>query len=161
MSSKIPQEVIKAAQASMKKWNIPASVIIAQWALESAWGKSTTGKFNYGGITALVKDAVFPYKPGTPLEPATLCTTHEQYKGKLVECKRWFKDYTGPDDYFDAHGKLLATSKYYVNARKVLPDPIKFSHTLTGVYATALNYGTLLESIIKGSENLIQYDKGI
>jgi len=54
---------IAAAKASQAKWHIPASVTIAQWAVESGWGKNVSGKFNFGGITAKVKDAVFPFKP--------------------------------------------------------------------------------------------------
>lgn len=153
----IPPEIIAAARASQAKWKIPASISLAQWALESGWGKSVSGKNNYGGITAKVKDAVFPHVPGTPLEPATLCWTREVVKGQSVKCQRWFKDYASPADYFDAHGKLLATGKPYAKARALLPDPNAFADALTGVYATDPKYGATLKSIIK-SNNLRSYD---
>ena len=35
-----PMEVITAAQASQRKWHVPAAVTIAQWALESGWGRT-------------------------------------------------------------------------------------------------------------------------
>lgn len=149
---------ITSAKASQAKWNIPASVTLAQWAVESGWGKSISGKFNYGGITAKVTGAVFPFKPGTPIEPATLCWTHESWQGKRVSCQRWFKDFPSADAYFDAHAKLLATGAPYAKARAKLPDPIAFAHALTGVYATDPHYGDTLESIIRGS-NLTQYDR--
>ena len=37
--AKIDRDVIEAAQASERKHGIPASVSLAQFALESAWGK--------------------------------------------------------------------------------------------------------------------------
>jgi len=38
-SNTLPPDIIAAAQSSQQKWGIPASVTIAQWALESGWGK--------------------------------------------------------------------------------------------------------------------------
>lgn len=154
---KIPLEIVAAARASQAKWKIPASVSLAQWALESAWGKSVSGKNNYGGITAKVSGAKFPFVPGTPLEPATLCWTREVVDGQTVRCQRYFKDYASPDDYFDAHGKLLATGKPYAKARALLPDPNAFADALTGVYATDPEYGATLKMIMRGS-NLYQHN---
>ena len=160
--AKVPQDVIDAARASQRQWGIPASVTLAQWALESGWGTKVSGKFNYGGITAKVKDAVFPFKPGTPLEPATLCWTHENWQGKRVSCQRWFKDFPSVEAYFIAHAKLLATGAPYAKARAKLPDPNAFADALTGVYATAPNYGTVLKSIMGGSANLYAFnDAGV
>jgi flagellum-specific peptidoglycan hydrolase FlgJ len=157
MTTQIPAAVIAAAQAGQKKWGVPASVTIAQWAVESGWGAHETGKFNYGGITAKVKGAVFPYKPGTPLEPATLCWTHEEVRGEMVKCQRWFKDYPGPDAFFDAHAKLLATAPVYATARAALPDVGRFVDLMAPHYATASNYADTLHSIIRG-RSLTQYD---
>lgn len=146
----VPAEIVAAARASEAKWGIPASVILAQWALESGWGASVSGKHNYGGITARVRDARFPYEPGVPLEPATLCPTHEEVDGEEVPCKRWFKDFPSDAAYFDYHGKLLATSDYYAKARAALPDADAFADALTGVYATASSYGETLKQIMHG-----------
>lgn len=156
MSEPTP-DIIASAQASQRKWRVPASVTIAQWALESGWGAHQSGKYNYGGITAKVKDAVFPFKPGMPLEPATLCWTHEQYNGDLVKCQRWFKDYAAPDAFFDAHAKLLATAKVYAPAMAALPDVGRFVDLMATHYATAPNYASTIHSIIRG-HNLTQYD---
>lgn len=166
-----PANVIASARkyAALYEGKAPASAALAQWALESGYGASESGKFNYGGITAQVKDAVFPYKPGTPLEPATLCWTHEVEKGKRVSCQRWFKDFDSPDDYFAAHAKLIATSKYYAEARSYLPDVLAFIDALDPeykakakdknwrAYATSPQYAETLRSIIK-RDNLLQYD---
>jgi len=157
MTTQIPAAVIACAQAGQKTWHIPASVSIAQWALESGWGAHESGKWNYGGITAKVTGAVFPYQPGKPLEPATLCWTHEEVNGQVVKCQRWFKDYTGPEAFFDAHAKLLATGVDYAAARAALPDVAKFIDLMAVHYATASGYADLLHSIIR-AHNLTQYD---
>ena len=49
-----PTEVIAAAKRSAGLWKIPASVTLAQWALESGWGKHTPpGSNNPFGIKAI------------------------------------------------------------------------------------------------------------
>lgn len=155
--TQIPAAVIAAAQAGQTHWRVPASVSIAQWALESGWGAHESGKWNYGGITAKVKDAVFPFKPGTPLEPATLCWTHEEVHGGVVKCQRWFKDYPGPDSFFDSHAKLLATAPVYAPAMAALPDVARFVDLMAPHYASATDYAVNLHSIIRGHD-LTQYD---
>ena len=155
--TQIPAAVIASAQAGQARWYVPASVSIAQWALESGWGAHESGKWNYGGITAKVKDAVFPYKPGTPLEPATLCWTHEEVNGETVKCQRWFKDYPSPDVFFDAHAKLIATAPVYAPAMAALPDVARFVDLMAPHYATDGDYAETLHSIIRG-HNLTQYD---
>lgn len=158
VNAKFPPNIIASAQNSQRKWRVPASVSLAQWGVESAYGKAVTGKFNYGGITAQVRDAVFPYVPGTPLEPATLCWTHEHYNGENVKCQRWFKDFPSADAFFDAHGKLLGSSPIYAPARAALPNVGRFIDLIAAHYATAPGYAATLHSII-ASNNLTQYDR--
>lgn len=141
----IPQNVIKAAIASQKKWKIPASVSIAQWALESNWGKSLSGKNNPFGIKAL---------PGHTSTPRM---TWEVIRGQHVRMTQNFADFVSVDEAFDLHGKLLATAKPYANARSVIPDADKFANALTGVYATDPQYGVKLRQTMK-AHNLYQYD---
>lgn len=168
-NSKIPMSVIKSARKMERTYGTPTSVTLAQWALESGWGKAVSGKYNYGGITAQVKGAVFPYTPGTPLEPATLCWTHEEYQGKRVSCQRWFKDFETPDLYFEAHAKLLGLSPIYAEARSKLPNVDAFTDVLDidykplakdrnwRAYATDKNYAESLKSIMR-SNGLYAYN---
>lgn len=144
MASKIPPSVILAAKASHLKWKIPASVSLAQWAVESGWGKHYSGNNNPFGIKS---------------SKGRVVSTDEQHPdGTWYTIKAGFKNYPSIDAAFDDHGRLLATAAPYAKARLCLPDPIKFCHALTGVYATALAYGDTLEQIINGSEKLRQYD---
>lgn len=57
-------------------------VVAAQWALESGWGKYTSGKNNFFGIK------------GTP---GTEHTTKEFFNGKWVTIRDTFKDYPTPE----------------------------------------------------------------
>lgn len=156
---KIPMDVILGARESERTYKLPASVTLAQWALESGWGKSVSGKWNYGGITAKVKGAVFPFKPGEPLEPATLCWTHEQYQGKRVECQRWFKDFASADEFFAQHAKLVGTAAVYAPARAKLPDVDAFVDALGPIYATDPGYAKTIKSIMK-TNGLYAYNLG-
>ena len=144
--TKIPNDVIAAAKVSQAKWKIPASVCIAQWALESAWGKRMSGKNNPFGIKALAGHS------------ATSRMTWEVVNGKRVNMTQQFADFASLDEAFDAHGKLLATGKPYAKARAVLPDADKFANALTGVYATDPDYGLKLRQTMKAN-NLYQHDK--
>lgn len=142
---KIPADVIAAARASQAKWKVPASISIAQWAVESNWGKSLSGKNNPFGIKAL---------PGLTSTPRW---TWEHINGQNIRMVQNFADFKSLTDAFDQHGKLLGTSRYYTKARATKTADA-FANALTGIYATAPNYGATLISIMKAN-NLYQYDK--
>lgn len=139
---------IAAAKASQAKWHIPASVSLAQWALESGWGKKDLGCFNYFGMKCRVGKN----------DPFVSLPTREVIGGKNVMVQAKFRKFANAEEAFNAHAELLALAPVYAKVRAELPDPIAFAHALTGVYATDPNYGKLLESIIRGS-NLTQYDR--
>jgi flagellum-specific peptidoglycan hydrolase FlgJ len=138
-------DAIRGARASQKNWGIPASISLAQWALESGWGKHTSAPHNYFGMKAL------------PGQPSVVVPTREVYKGHSVIVQAAFRSFASDDEAFDAHAKLLATAGVYAHARSMLPDVFKFADALTGTYATDPKYGQLLGSIIRGSK-LTQYD---
>lgn len=145
MGTQPSSAAIAAACAASAKWKIPASVQLAQWVLESGWGKHTSAPHNYFGIKALAG------------QPSVTVPTKEFLNGKWVTVQAAFRSFANDTEAFDAHAKLLATGKPYAKARTALPDPFAFANALTGVYATDPKYGALLGSIIRGS-NLTQYD---
>lgn len=158
MSGVFPPDIIAGAVASHQAYPAClASLSLAQWADESAWGTKVSGKNNYGGITAKVAGAVFPFNPGTPLEPATLCATEEEYQGKRVACKRWFKDFDSVADFFEQHAQLIATAPIYAPAVAKLPDVTAYVTAIASIYATDQGYAQTLLSIIN-FHNLTQYD---
>jgi len=145
-SGAFPADVIAAAKASQNTWKIPAAVTLAQWALESSWGKSMpSGSNNPFGIKAVAG------------EPFVEAQTREVIDGKDVTIKAKFRKFASMNDAFDQHGRLLATAKPYAHARTLIGNPDAFADALTGVYATDPNYGTLLKRIMK-THDLYQYD---
>jgi hypothetical protein len=141
-----PPDVTEAAQASHVKWNIPASVTLAQWAVESYWG------------TKMPKDSNNPFGiKAVGDQPYVEAHTREEIKGESVTIVAHFRRFDSIADAFDQHGKLLATAKPYARARTFANDPDAFADALTGVYATDHRYGAILKSRMK-QYNLYQYD---
>lgn len=132
-----PPEVIDAAVASRKKWSVPASVTMAQWAVESAWGASMPpGSNNPFGIKAL------------PTEPAVESPTREVVSGKSIIIDAKFRKFESLAEAFELHGRLLATGQPYKPAMQVADNADAFADALTGVYATDPEYGVTLKWVI-------------
>lgn len=140
-------DVIAPAQASQKKFGIPASVTLAQWALESNWGRAMPpGSNNPFGIKA--EDG----------QPFVECLTHEVIHGITKRVYAKFAKYPDLATAFLAHGRLFYNGHYRL-ALSELPNPEKFAEALTGVYATDPHYGLKLIGMMK-KHDLYQYDKG-
>lgn len=152
-----PVGVIAAAQASMLKWKAPASIALAQFILESADGtKMPEGSNNPFGIKA------------GPGQPFVSCRTREQRTGgEFYYVVAKFRKFANWAEAFDQHGMLLALAKPYHDMMTTFikeyssdpgPTPVReLAHSLKGVYATALKYDTVLDSIMDEG-NLYQYD---
>lgn len=144
---KVPPDVAAAAVASFKSWRVPASVTLAQWAVESAWGAAIPpGSNNPFGIKA---------QPG---EPQVESPTREVENGKSVVVTAQFRKFANLSEAFDVHGKLLATAPQYRAAMAKLPDVDGFADALTGVYATDPQYGLTLKFVIH-AYGWTQYDQ--
>lgn len=144
-----PTEIVLAARKTAAATGIPASVSIAQWALESNRGKQMpVGSFNPFGLKI---------RSGKN-DPFVEVTTKEwsRIRGYYNVVAR-FRKFASISEAFDAHAQLLL-QPVYAKARKALPDAEAFANALTGVYATDPLYGSKLTSIMK-SDNLLQYDK--
>ena len=135
-----------AVRAS-RKFGIPPSIVLAQAALESGYGKHDMGVFNYFGI-----------KGEGPSGKSVTRGTQEFRDGRMVDERAKFRAYDNPKQAFEDHQRLLLTHRAYADARAALPDSVAFVHRLTGVYATDPNYGTKLEQIIN-KYNLLEWDQ--
>lgn len=139
-------EVISAAQASRRKWLVPASISLAQYGVESAWGRyEPAGSLNGFGIQKLAG------------LPSVAAASHEYRSGVLVPVIEYFAKFASVADAFDEHAKLLATNPVYAPAMAVANDPKAFAHALLHRYATAPNYDTALINLMD-EDNLYQYD---
>jgi len=136
------QEVILLAQQSEAKYGVPASVTLAQYALESGYGKSglATKGNNYFGITG---------------------KNHDTGSYIMMNGRSWAK-YNSMAESFDDHGRLLSTP-LYANAHKNTKDPGAYIDAIAEIYAPSSDgnneYAGLLKQIIN-ENNLTQYDQG-
>ena len=144
---RVPAEVVEAAIASRIKWNVPASITLAQWAVESAWGAAMPlDSNNPFGIKA-VGD-----------QPAVESRTREVISGESITIQAKFRKFATLTEAFEQHGRLLATAPVYRPAMEKKDDPEAFADALTGVYATDPQYGTTLKYVIK-TYNFTIHDK--
>jgi flagellum-specific peptidoglycan hydrolase FlgJ len=155
-SEKFPSEVIQAAQSAQTKFllrnqlgevvcNIFASVTLAQWALESSFGRNMpAGSNNPFGIKS------------NSVSPHVACTTNEFYNGRYIRTVAYFAKYYSLIDAFQAHAKLLATGVAYADARHS-GNARLFAADLSGHYATDPDYGNKLIEIMN-EYDLYQYD---
>lgn len=155
MNPLFPDEIILAAQASQAKWQIPASLTLAQWAVESEYGKRMPkGSNNPFGIKAL---------PGQPTVEAT--TSEDPSGSNRPTGTQPFRKFASLEEAFDVHGRLLGLGHPYHNmvtaylaSPRAYADINRLANALTGVYAVAQNYGATLISVMT-KWNLYQYDK--
>lgn len=148
MNTIFPADIIASAKSSHAKWGIFASVTLAQWALESDYGKAEPlGSNNPFGIKAVVGQGY------------VTSWTHETIHGVYQKLPQHFAKYSSVADAFDEHARLLATSGYYNKARHA-GNPNGFANDLTGIYATGIPghpYGGQLIDIMRDFD-LYQYD---
>jgi hypothetical protein len=140
-------DIVSAARAAAQRYGIPASITLAQYALESGHGRSVPkGSNNPFGIKA---------RHG---EPYVWARTHEQDRsGRSYRTWAKFRVFSSLAEAFDEHARLLMR-KPYARARRVLPDVDRFADALTGVYATDHDYGAKLRKIIH-REGLQRFDQ--
>ena len=144
---RVPAEVVEAAVASRVKWSVPASITMAQWAVESAWGAAMPPDSNNPfGIKAVGN------------QPAVESATREVVSGETIVIQAKFRKFASLSEAFDLHGRLLATAPVYAPAMQNKDDPEAFADALTGVYATDPAYGTTLKYVIK-TYNFTLHDK--
>jgi flagellum-specific peptidoglycan hydrolase FlgJ len=147
-----PEEIILAATAAENAY-YPygpfVSVSLAQWALESAYGRAEpVGSNNPFGIKAVAGQA------------EVVSMTHETLHGHYVEIPQAFAKYDNVAEAFMAHARLLATSPWY-RAAQHAQTADEYAQCLQGIYATGIPghpYGEALIVIMKGAD-LYQYDR--
>jgi flagellum-specific peptidoglycan hydrolase FlgJ len=126
-------------------------VTVAQFLLESNWGKAGMGEaHNYFGIKA---------REG---EPFVVKQTTEFVNGKAVTVEAKFRAYTSMAECFADHARVICErtrngKKIYEKALSNPNNPIAFAHALTGIYATDPEYGKKLVSIMESRGLLETY----
>ena len=147
-ASNFPPDVVAGAQESHKHYYPKgpyASVSLAQWAVESAYGHDEpAGSDNPFGIKAVAG------------QPYVISMTREVIHGMSEHIPQHFAKYSSLTEAFDAHARLLATSPIYAEAQRAT-NPDDYVRAMAKHYATAPNYSSVLLAVMK-SQNLYQFD---
>jgi Mannosyl-glycoprotein endo-beta-N-acetylglucosaminidase len=137
------------AQGTARRYQVPASVTLAQAILESGWGASglAAADHNYFGIKCF---------NGVPGPIATGChayTTHECGAGTCWPTVASFRVYRSLGDSVADHGRFLVVNDRYRPAFAYRNDPDQFAVELQRAgYATSPTYAQNLQSLMR------QYD---
>lgn len=147
----IAKVYIDAAQASQKAYGVPASVSLAQFALESGYGKHDLGVNNVFGIK---------YGKNVKCDGFVEKKTKEFVNGKYIIITARFAKFDSVEGAFLEHARFLAEHPQLKRAMQFKDNPDKFVAALQEgktKYATDPRYVEKLISIMK-SQKLYQYD---
>ncbi len=130
-----------ASVAAERTTGCPAELTVAQWALESGWGKHVPPESNNPfGIKA---------RPG---EPRIEATTLEVIHGKPTVIRAGFRKFDSLLQAFEQHGMLIATGAPYGAAFEQWEKDKDLPGLISGVarrYATDPHYSEELLGVIR------------
>ena len=130
-------DAARMAVTCENKTGVPAELTVAQWALESGWGRHQPGN-NCFGIKAY--DGCFGVQ---------LLDTVEFMAGKAVKLRQPFATFQTLEKCFEKHAQLFRAARYapsfsqYQQTR----DLAVFIEQVARVYATDPHYARMIESI--------------
>lgn len=130
--------VFPAVLESSRLHRLPPSIILAQAALESGWGRSrlATTHSNLFGIKA------------NAAQPGVEYPTIEASADGVQIVRQRFRSYESTDASIAGHGKLLSTDDRYSAARANSGNWRTFLAELAPVYASDPNYARSISQII-------------
>ncbi len=134
------------ARESQRRTGVPASIVLAQAALETGWGGSSIGDAKN----------LFGIKGSGPAGSITV-PTQEYQNGRMVTINDRFRKYNSWAESIEDHGRLLQNSRYS-QAMANRNNPDQFARELQRAgYATDPEYANKLISIMR-SNNFYQYN---
>jgi Mannosyl-glycoprotein endo-beta-N-acetylglucosaminidase len=139
-------DVVSAAQEAGRKLHIPASVTLAQWALESSFGRLTPPASNNPFAIEAVDGQEY-----------VVARTKRIVDGKSTYVLAHFRQFASIAEAINSHVQVLAEGADYAKARMALPDPNRFADALADVCNHDPRYGASLRQIIR-TYNLTQFD---
>ena len=142
--------IAPSAKKSMEKTGIPASFVIAEGALESAWGTS--------GLAVQGKN-LFGVKADKSWTGEILTmNTREFIKGKWVLVPAYWRKYATWDECIDDHAAFFMQNRRYKPALAVEKDGEAFARAVAAAgYATDPEYANKVIAIMQGHE-LVKFD---
>ncbi|MED5644342.1 glucosaminidase domain-containing protein [Enterobacter bugandensis] len=136
-----------SAEQAAAKWGVPASVLLAQSALESGWGKHVKN------------NAYFGIKGKSPTGNSTSFGTTEVINGKVIHIKDTFRAYADYAESADDYGRFLNKNKRYKPAFIHTTEPNQFITEIAKAgYATDPDYAPKLIRLMERYD-LYEFDK--
>lgn len=144
------------AKQTQDKTGISALFILAQAALESAWGNAAPGNMFFGvkdndginGNEQLLTTTEFLDNPDKKF-PAVLSVVQVGKKLWKYRVKDWFRKYNSPEESFTDHANFFFKYKRYAEALEVRDDPYKMAAAVAKAgYATDPDYTNKLHKVI-------------
>ncbi|MCG0458850.1 glycoside hydrolase family 73 protein [Enterobacter cloacae complex sp. ECC445] len=136
-----------SAELAAAKWGVPASVLLAQSALESGWGKHVKN------------NAYFGIKGKSPSGNSTSFGTTEVINGKIIHIKDTFRAYADYAESADDYGRFLNENKRYKPAFSYTTEPNQFITEIAKAgYATDPDYAPKLIHLMERYD-LYEFDK--
>lgn len=163
-TAEVPLKKIETALMEQAKFNVPASIKLAQSALETAYGKRVIHNNYFGikdkkGATKLSETTEYYSEAEFNLNKHKVLTFEKVSKGgrALYKCriKDHFANYQTPWESFRAHSKFLSESQRYAPLFTKGKDYKEWAKKIGSTkyggvgYATSPIYGDLLISIIE------------
>jgi len=154
------------AKKTQAKTGISAIAILAQGALESAWGAIAPGNMLFGvkdtdginGNEQLLVTTEYSRKANANF-PRIVSVKPVLLKGQKFfkyTIKDYFRKYDTPEECFTDHASFFLKNKRYAKALLVKSDPYRFIDEIAKAgYATDPNYAKSLKAIAKMIEKLI------
>lgn len=142
-----PDTVVHLAVMVQDSFQVPAEVTLAQWALESGYGRNGIGDHNYFGHHYIAVKGFMSHPAFTVAYDRTIVdggTPWQHWKRIPVR----YAKYRTMKECFMVHGEYLSTSGYYKSAfhRRTLRG---FVHDLAEHYAEDPRYALKLDAIIE------------
>lgn len=141
-----PDTVRSLALMVETRYRVPAAVTLAQWALESGWGKRNLGVSNYFGHTFNATKR-FLAVPKYVMRRELINVVSLNVPGKPMK----FASYTSIKECFEVHGQYLSQSQLY-RAAFFANNPEQFARIISLYYAADPDYATKLITIIRRYE---------
>ena len=154
------------AKASEAKTGISAIALLAQAAVESAWGDVCPGNMLFGvkdtdginGNEQLLRTTEYSKLANAKFPNIISITPVVRHGQKWFKyaIKDYFRKYNTPEECFTDHSLFFIKNKRYAAALLVKHDPNKFIDEIAKAgYATDPNYANLLKGIAKDIQTLI------
>lgn len=155
------------AKKTESKTGFSAIALLAQAALESDWGRKSVGNMMFGikagkdtpdNKKQLIVTTEYLDTPNHKFPEVLSVLKHPNGKYKYV-VKDWFRKYDSPEESFTDHTRFILDNPRYAKALLVKDNPDLFVMELAKAgYATAPNYGVILQDMIKSVKKRLPKD---